>query len=40
MRITMEDTKSGNKTVIELSKVRVNQGITDDLFSRRTLLRG
>jgi len=39
-RITMEDTKSGNKTVIELSKVQVNQGITDDLFSRRTLLRG
>ena len=39
-RITMEDAKSGNKTVIELSKVQVNQGITDDLFSRRTLLRG
>ena len=39
-RITMESVKSGDKTVIELSEVAVNKGVSDDLFSRRTLLRG
>ncbi|MEM9458864.1 MAG: outer membrane lipoprotein-sorting protein [Myxococcota bacterium] len=39
-RITMSDLKSGNSTVITLSDVRVNQGVEDDLFSRRMLLRG
>ncbi len=40
MRITMRNLKTGNETVIKLDNVRVNQGIGDELFSRRTLLRG
>jgi outer membrane lipoprotein-sorting protein len=39
-RITMTDLKSKDSTVIELGDVKVNQGIADDLFSRRMLLRG
>lgn len=38
-KITMENNKTGNKTVITLSSVKVNQGVEDSLFSRRTLLR-
>lgn len=38
-QITMKDAKTGNKTVINLADVKVNQGVKDDLFSRRTLLR-
>lgn len=37
--ISMENPKTGGKTVIKLSDVKVNQGISDDLFSKRTLLR-
>ena len=40
MRIVMEDKKAGESTVIELSNIKVNQGVSDELFSRRTLLRG
>ncbi|RMG99670.1 MAG: outer membrane lipoprotein-sorting protein [Deltaproteobacteria bacterium] len=40
MRITMRNLKTGNETVIRLQNVRVNQGVTDELFSRRTLMRG
>ncbi len=40
MRITMRNHKTGNETVIRLEHVRVNQGVRDELFSRRTLLRG
>ncbi|MCX4242901.1 outer membrane lipoprotein-sorting protein [Paraliomyxa miuraensis] len=39
-KITMTDLKEGNSTIIQLSNVRVNQGVEDDLFSRRMLLRG
>lgn len=39
-KITMSDLKSGDSTVIQLSNVKVNQGVEDDLFSRRMLLRG
>lgn len=39
-RIVMADLKSGDSTVIELGDIKVNQGVTDDYFSRRTLLRG
>ena len=39
-RITMTDHGTGDSTVIELRNVRVNQGVSDDLFSRRMLLRG
>jgi len=38
-KITMENAKTGDKTVISLSSVQVNQGVEDTLFSRRTLLR-
>ncbi len=38
--ITMENKKTGNKTVIKLSNVKVNQGLDEDTFSRRNLLRG
>lgn len=38
--IEMEDHKAGDSTVINLSNVRVNQGVEDSLFSRRMLLRG
>ncbi len=40
MQISMEDVGSGDKTVINFTDVQVNSGLTDDLFSRRTLLRG
>lgn len=39
-KITMTDLKSGDSTVIQLSELKVNQGVEDDLFSRRMLLRG
>lgn len=39
-QISMSDLKAGDTTVIELSNVVVNQGVEDDLFSRRMLLRG
>jgi outer membrane lipoprotein-sorting protein len=39
-RITMENKKNGNKTVINLSNVKVNQGVDEATFSRRNLLRG
>lgn len=40
LEVEMEDHKTGDSTVIELRNVRVNQGVEDDLFSRRMLLRG
>lgn len=40
MRITMKNHKTGNHTVIQLSNLRVNQGVPDSKFSRRTLMRG
>ncbi|MCA9710378.1 MAG: outer membrane lipoprotein-sorting protein [Myxococcales bacterium] len=39
-KISMTDLKTGDTTVIQLSNVVVNQGVEDDLFSRRMLLRG
>lgn len=39
-KITMSDLKAGDSTIISLSNVQVNQGVEDDLFSRRMLLRG
>lgn len=39
-KITMENKKNGNKTVIELNDIEVNTGIKDSVFSRKTLLRG
>lgn len=39
-KISMSDLKAGDTTVIQLSNVVVNQGVEDDLFSRRMLLRG
>ena len=38
--VTMTNLKTGEATKIELGDVKVNQGIEDDLFSRRMLLRG
>ena len=40
MTVTMTDHNTNDKTVIRLSDVKVNQGIDDDQFSRRHLLRG
>jgi outer membrane lipoprotein-sorting protein len=37
--ISMKNLKTGAETKIKLSNVQVNQGVEDDLFSRRTLLR-
>lgn len=37
--ITMKNLKTGAETKIKLADVQVNQGVEDDLFSRRTLLR-
>ena len=37
--IRMKNLKTGAETVINLSGVKVNQGVEDDLFSKRTLLR-
>ena len=39
-RISMKNLKTGAETVIELTDIRVDQGVEDSLFSRRTLLRG
>lgn len=38
-KISMADLKAGDTTVITLSNVKVNQGVADDIFSRRSLLR-
>ncbi len=38
--VTMTNLKTGEVTKIELGEVKVNQGVEDDLFSRRMLLRG
>jgi outer membrane lipoprotein-sorting protein len=37
--LSMKNLKTGAETKIKLSNVKVNQGVSDDLFSRRTLLR-
>jgi outer membrane lipoprotein-sorting protein len=37
--IKMKNLKTNAETVIRLSDIKVNQGVEDDLFSRRTLLR-
>ncbi|MFO7565627.1 MAG: outer membrane lipoprotein-sorting protein [Enhygromyxa sp.] len=37
--ITMKNLKTGAETRIKLSDIKVNQGVEDDLFSKRTLLR-
>lgn len=39
-RVTMSDLKTGDHTVVTLADVQVNQGVTEDVFSRRMLLRG
>jgi len=39
-KVTMADLKTGDITVVQLSDLKVNQGVEDDLFSRRMLLRG
>lgn len=39
-KISMSNIKDNEITVIQLSNVLVNQGVEDDLFSRRMLLRG
>lgn len=39
-KITMIDVKTGDKTIVTLEDIRVNSGLDDELFSRRTLLRG
>jgi outer membrane lipoprotein-sorting protein len=39
-KITMEDHKAKGKTVITLSGIKVNQGVEDSVFTKRTLLRG
>ena len=38
-KVTMSD-RNGDSTVVELAEVKVNQGIKDDVFSRRMMLRG
>jgi len=38
-KVSMANLKTGDTTLIELSDVRVNEGVDDDLFSRRQLLR-
>lgn len=40
LTVSFNDLRSGATTVIDLSDVRVNQGVEDDVFSRRMLLRG
>lgn len=40
MTVKMTDHNTGDYTVIRLSDVKVNQGLDDDQFSRRHLLRG
>ncbi len=39
-RIRMKNLKTGDETVINMSEIDVNTAISDDLFSRRTLMRG
>ena len=39
-RVVMVDLKSGDSTTIDMSNIKVNQGVGDEFFSRRTLLRG
>jgi outer membrane lipoprotein-sorting protein len=39
-QVVMVDLKSGDKTTIKLSNIKVNQGVDDGYFSKRTLLRG
>ncbi len=38
-KVSMSNLKTGDTTVVELSDVRVNEGVDDGLFSRRQLLR-
>lgn len=38
-KVSMANLKTGDTTVIELSDIRVNEGVDDSLFSRRQLLR-
>ena len=38
-KIKMKNLKTGAETVIKLSDIKVDQGVEDSLFSRRTLLR-
>ncbi len=38
-KISMLNVKTGDVTVIKLSDIQVNQGLGDDIFSRRALLR-
>lgn len=38
-KILMANKKTGSKTVIELAGIKVNQGLSDGDFSKRTLLR-
>jgi outer membrane lipoprotein-sorting protein len=37
--IRMKNLKSNEETIVKLSGIKVNQGVEDDLFSKRTLLR-
>lgn len=39
-RIVMKNLKTGDETVIHLSEIDVDTVISDDIFSRRTLMRG
>ncbi|MEZ4385046.1 MAG: outer membrane lipoprotein-sorting protein [Nannocystaceae bacterium] len=39
-KITMKNLKTGDETVIEMTNIDVKTEISDDIFSRRTLLRG
>ena len=39
-RVRMKNLKTGDETVINLSEIDVKTSISDDLFSRRTLMRG
>lgn len=39
-KITMTEIETGDYTVISLDDILVNQGVSDDQFSRRMLLRG
>jgi hypothetical protein len=35
----MKNLKTNAESIIKLSDIKVNQGVEDDLFSKRTLLR-
>lgn len=39
-RIVMQNKKTGDETVITFTNVRVNEGVDESTFSRRSLLRG